>query len=176
MPTFGADELFAVKFEPISPRADEFAECHFCYVVGGREVGNYELQATLGDVLHELTSILGGRNLRRNDQLASLQGAEIVRTLRARFKDDFSVNPTAVGDQWGVHVLTYSMDHGYQPGHYRTWSVYLVEGSDFGRVICVDDDDGSKAIIDERTPIGYVDNVLLSAWAVMVEHEERGGR
>ena len=163
MTTLGDRQVFAVELAILPRRPGGLRECHFTYWIGGRAVGNFELDAPVAEMGEALRHILVDRGHRRNDRLFDRPGPEIVGIMRRWRGGDRDLERRANDERWSAHDIGYPMDHGYPAGTGARWSVYLIEGAEDARLIFVESG-APDAIHEQRMPAGHVDRILADAW------------
>ncbi|BBU62441.1 hypothetical protein MSC49_23760 [Methylosinus sp. C49] len=169
MPVFGDPNRFAIEHELDENHGGVWMYGSFCYWCGGRRVGDYELGASLRDVLFQLEQLAKYyERLRANPRFDSMSASAVFHTLHTAFygETDDDTFALAAEEQWRRHEVIPNVDV------FDNWKGFLVESERAARLIF------ARAPHVEVTELalnsGEFDSILdaaISALGKIYEHE-----
>lgn len=169
MPVIGDPSRFAIEYELDENHGGVWMYGSFCYWCGGRRVGDYELGASLRDVLFQLEQLVKYyERLRANPRFVSMSASAVFHTLHTAFygEIDDDAFELAAKEQWRRHKIIPNVDI------FDDWKGYLVEDERAARLLL------ARAPYDEVTELalkpGEFDSVVdaaLVALGKIHEHE-----
>ena len=92
MTTIGNKETFGFRFELDDDSGGEWMFGRCCYLIDGKEVGEYELGTSLRDVFLQMTQIVGDCGRREGDRLCNLSDKDVHEVLRYLIYEDCHAN------------------------------------------------------------------------------------
>jgi hypothetical protein len=169
MPIIGDPSRFAIEYELDENHGGVWTYGRFCYWCGGRRVGDYELGASLRDVLFQLEQLVKHyERLRANPRFDAMSASTVFHTLHAAFCRDIDDDTFALAaeEQWRRHEVIPNVDV------FDDWKGFLVEDERAARLVF------ARAPYDEVTELvlkpGEFDFVLdatLASLGKIYEHE-----
>jgi len=154
---FGDRTRFAVSLELDADSGGPWMFGKFCYWIGGRRVGDYELGTSLRDVLSALKWIVADAGKRDDCRRFTMPREEVYREIDSslyghaeKAGSEFEIGPTA---QFDVHPRVDVFDE---------WKVYLIEYGDEGRLLYKNSPDRSVNEFFLRK--GEFDACIKPAW------------
>ena len=172
MPVVGQPSRFAVEYDLNENHGGAWMFGRFCYWIGGRQVGEYDLGTSLRDVLFQLElAVARNKGLRSSRRFNARSAVDVFRLLHAALFGAADLNnaEVAVEEQWARHDIVPPVDV------FDSWKCFLVEDEQTSRLFFARQPYLEVTEI-ELTP-GEVDAVLKQAVKALDnihEHQSRG--
>jgi hypothetical protein len=165
----GDSSRFGIEFSLDEESKGAWMLGHVCYWICGQRIGDYELTVTLRDVLFCWFNIAGDAGKRANDDLMSLDKADLVNLLLNTLFGDGPSDPVtesrAIEEQWARHVIEPVVGYGF-----TGWGICLVEDANLAR--CVYRRAEMKEYFECQLNPGEFDKVLKMAIQSLEQHYE----
>jgi hypothetical protein len=135
MPIVGELTRFAIEYELNADFGGAWMFGRLCYWVERKQVGDYELGASLRDVLFQLDQIGGNKRRRESARLMGLPAADAFHLLDAALFGAAEINNAnlAEEEQWALFNVIPSVDV------FDGWKAFLIENDRFGRILYASD-------------------------------------
>lgn len=134
MTTVGDPEKFAAQYELDRNSGSEWMFGRFCYWCAGHQVGDYEVKASLRDVLFQLERSTNWVADRRSSRFCSLAPDDVFRLLDAGlFGTEEKWQREAEQEMWARHDIAPPVDV------FDEWKVFAVDCDLLTRVIFAQD-------------------------------------
>jgi hypothetical protein len=168
MPVVGDPSRFAIEYELDEDHGGLWLFGRFCFWCGGAQVGNYELGASLRDVLFQLEQLVKYyERLRANPRFGAMSASAVFHTLdTALYRDiDTDTFELAAEEQWRRHKVVPNIDV------FDGWKGYLVEDEQTARLIFARDP--YVDVMELSLKPGEFDAVLEAALGALEKIYER---
>jgi len=169
MPVVGELSRFAVEYDLNENHGGEWMFGRFCYWIGGRQVGDYELGTSLRDVLFQLEQgVARDKGLRSSRRFSTKSAVDVFRLLRAALFGAADLNNAGVAEeeQWARHNIVPPVDV------FDSWMVFLVEDEEIARLVFAHDP--YLDVTELPLKPGEVDAVLDLALSDIYERAQHG--
>jgi hypothetical protein len=166
MPVFGDKGSFGLSLSLDSDYSDEWLFGKFCYWISGMQVGDYDLGASLRDVMFDIGEMC--KHSGKRDATGSLkidQASDLFDILNAALYlgGDPVLDALATKESWARHDLNIHLDV------MGTWKVFALGGSSLDMVVFGNDSmvPAFQGLLE--IPKGTVDSVLIEAYGYLDE-------
>lgn len=170
MQIFGNKSQFAISFDLDPNYAGVWLYGRFCYWIGNRQVGNFQLSTSLRDLLWGLRSHVIDNGNREYQSLGELPRDELFRTLDyALYGDDFKYESIATQECWSRFNI------GFQIDIFDSWKIFLLDTSSCSRIIYKNHP--HTDIVEFCIPRGMFDRAITNAFNTLFDiyNEEVAG-
>ena len=146
---------FAVEFELDKEYNGVWLFGKFRYWIKGRRIGDYEMGASLRDVLFSLDTILYDIGNRTHVKLFSLEGKELFAMLDNTFYEESQYVEVANEENWARFNINLPVDI------FDDYRMYIVENFETARILIKHTSD--IEFQEVKLPKGMFDEVILKA-------------
>lgn len=149
---FGNIEKFAIKIDvnnEVLPTG--LQPCHFCYLIGGIEVGNFDFEAPEHEIYLELLNFSRHVGKRNSSALFHCSSKTSVAKIREGLLES--------NDLYRQYVVSYYMGHGYPIDEGKRWEVYIIEHRSSARILFTERN-SFQSISEVKLEAGEFDTVI----------------
>ena len=132
MKTIGNISKFAVSYELNQKYGGSWLFGKFCYWIGGRVIGDYELGTSLRDMTMVLPSIVKDNGNRENYCLFNLTAKELYKRLHNSLfgnEENFEYSDTALEECWARFNICPAIDI------FDGYGIYLIDSPPKARIV-----------------------------------------
>lgn len=126
----GNKNRFAIQWEVSPDPSWPYLYGKACFWVGGLQIGNYEMGATLGDFLSCLKYPVGDCGNRHSKRLCNMKGKEVFDVLNGGLFDGTEhLTSLAEAESWARFNVSISIDV------FDNWRFYLLDCESYSRLL-----------------------------------------
>lgn len=165
MPIHGNCQEVAVQFELDQNSGGAWIFGKFCYWIGGKRVGNYELGTSLSDVLTTIPPLVRDSTQRDCIHFFSMPAEALTNELdQGLFGDNANAEQRALEEGWARFIISLPVDI------FDDYRIYLIEDDGSGRYLVRNL--ATRVLEEYRAPRGTFDEVIGKTYAELRKLEE----
>ena len=165
MHTFGDVEEFAISYELNEHYGGHWLFGKFCYWIGGKVVGDYELGISLSEVIAELRTFAIDNGNRENIDLFQLSPEELYMRLNSTLYGNGNpeFEELALKECWARFQVCPLLDI------FNDWQIYLIDSPPKARIIY---SFSKEDVVEINLPAGSFDRVIIDVFNALFDIHE----